>query len=222
MRLHLAFALSALMALVAVPVAAQTHSSSVGLNAGAVIYSSFNSGAGSPASDLKPSPGLVGNVQYDWFVGAGNLGFRAAGHYQRMELDWSTGTREIFAYAGDFDLLLRPIRPDTDTKVIPYLSVGVGFTRYRLGNGNPSGYEPADALYLGNEKTQFSLLAGIGLDFVTGWHWDEGNFLIRLEAQDNYVTESPFAPASGGGEFNGIHNLRITLGIHNTMGTLLR
>ena len=215
------FVLTLVLLVAAGPVAAQTHSSSVGLNVGVVMYSAFNSGATGATVDLKPSPDIMGGVQYDWFLGSGNLGFRFAGHYQRMQMDWNNGERDIFAYAGDFDALIRPIRPDVDTKVIPYLSLGVGFTHYRFGNGNPTGYGPGAVVFEGNESTQFSVLGGIGFDIMTGWHWDEGNFLIRIEAQDNYVLESPFQPIEGSSELGGVHNLRIMIGLHNTMGGLV-
>lgn len=220
MRLHLAFAILALLTVASAPAAAQTHSSAIGFNAGPVLYSSFNSGATEVAQDLKPDLGFVGSVQYDWYVARGVLGFRLGGHYQRLELDWTNGTREIYAYAGDFDLLLRPVRPKETTRVIPYLSLGVGLTQYRLGSGLPTSYEAGAALYDGDESPEFSVLGGIGFDIVTGWGWDEGAFLIRLEAQDNYVTASPFVPTTGGGDFNGVHNIRITLGLHNSMGVL--
>lgn len=203
------------------PVAAQMHRSSVGINGGAVFYGAFN--AGSDASvELKPDPsvGYFGGIQYDWFVGSGNLGFRLAGHYQQMQLPWSGEKRTIYAYAGDFDVILRPIAPSEDTKVIPFITVGIGGTRFRLGKGNPTSFQAAEALYSGKESTELSGLAGIGFDFVTGWGWDEGPFLIRLEAQDNYMVNSPFTPLDGTSEFNGVHNIRVSLGLHNSMGLL--
>ena len=218
MRLAQVLGLSIFFA-VATPVAAQTHSSSVGLNGGAVLFSSFNSGADAEV-DLKPDIGFVGNAQYDWLVGSGHVGFRFAGHYQQMQLDWSNGQRKIYAWSGDFDLLLRPIRPNPDTRVIPFLSLGIGATHYNFGDGNPTSYEPSGALYDGEEKTQFSVLGGIAFDIVTGWAWDEGPFMIRIEAQDNYVLESPFKPIDGSADFGGVHNLRLTIGLHNSMGPL--
>jgi hypothetical protein len=205
----------------AVPLAAQTHRSSVGLNGGAVLYGSFNSGADG-SGELKPDPsvGAFGGIQYDWFFGSGHLGFRLAAHYQQMKLFWVNQSRQTFAYAGDFDLILRPIAPKADTKVIPFLSVGIGGTRYRFGTGNPTSFDAAGASYLGKESTQFSVLGGIGFDIVTGWGWDEGPFMIRLEAQDNYVLDSPFVPLEGSEEFGGVHNLRVSLGLPNTMGFL--
>ena len=220
MRVMRALGIAALLALGAQPLAGQMHSSSVGLNFGAVMYSAFNSGAADSAEELKPDLGYFGGIQYDWFVGSGHLGFRLGGHYQQMKLPWNSTERTIYAYAGDFDLLLRPLRPQPDTKVIPYLSAGVGATRYRMGKGNPTSFDAADAAYLGKERTQFSVLGGVGLDFLLGFGWDEGPFMLRLEAQDNYVLTSPLDPLQGGDEFGGIHNIRISLGIHNTMGGL--
>lgn len=217
-----ALALAVGAALWAAPsVTAQMHQSSVGINGGAVLYSAFNAGS-EAGEDLKPDPstGFFGGIQYDWFVGGGNLGFRLAAHYQQMKLPWNGQNRTIYTYVGDFDVILRPIAPNPDTRVIPFVSVGIGGTRYRLGKGNPTAFDGANAIYSGREKTGFSMLGGIGFDFVTGWGWDEGPFLIRLEAQDNYVLDSPLDPLEGTSDFNGIHNIRVSLGLHNSMGLL--
>ncbi len=222
MRTVIGLGIAAVFALGVTPLAAQRHSSSVGLNFGAVFYSAFNSGVEAPAEELKPDPstGFFGGIQYDWFVGNGNLGFRVAAHYQQMKLPWNGQSRTIYAYAGDFDVLVRPIAPKSTSKVIPYLSLGVGGTRYRLGQGNPTSFEAAGAAYSGEESTKFSVLGGIGLDFVTPLRWDEGPFLIRIEAQDNYVLDSPFTPLDSSQEFGGVHNIRVSIGLHNTMGRL--
>jgi hypothetical protein len=216
---YLVFALLLVAVAGAQPVSGQTHSSSIGLNAGAVLYSSFNDGIDA-AVDLRPDANLTGSLQYDWIVGDGNLAFRLGAHYQRMELDWANGRREIYAYAGDFDLILRPVRPRASTRVIPFLTLGAGATQYRFGEGGTTSFPDAGVSYSGNQRFQFSVVGGLGFDIVTGWRWDENNFLIRLEAQDSYVVDSPFEPLSPDGSLGGVHNLRVTLGLHNTMGIL--
>lgn len=212
-----------LMALSAWPAEAQVYKSSVGWNAGALITTSLNEGAagGSGFVELKPDPTWTIGAYYDrWYFG-GQIGLRGHGSLARHVLPWNQGDREIYMYAGDLSLMLRPLRPTLERTVAPFLSGGVGFQHWGLGDGPVTSFAPAEATYPGDEKFYLMAVGGLGFDIVTPINWGEGPLVVRLEGRDQIQIKSPFEPLDAEqSDFSLIHNIRVSIGFHTGVGLL--
>jgi len=217
------FTLLGLMLVPASPVLAQAYQSSVGWTAGVVSTSSLNDGASGAgeALDMKPDLTWTAGGHYDRWLGTGHLGFRIQGGVARHSLPWTQGDRTVFMYTGDVSLMLRPAAPAPGRMILPFVSGGVGLSRWGLGNGDPTTFGAAAATY-GGEET-FNLLApvALGLDFITPWRWGEGPMVIRIEGRDHIQFSSPFDPANPDQpNFGMIHNFGVVIGLHTGLGAL--
>ena len=218
-----AVALAGAVALTTSAGAAQDFGSSVGWNGGVVLTTSLNGGGGEGEGgvDLKPDPTWFLGAHYDRWLGAGRAGARITGGVSRRTLPWVQGDRTIYSYWGDVGLLLRLAPVSPDRTVFPFLSGGVGFVFWGLGNGSTTSFPAAGAQYGGDEKFHLAGNAGLGFDIVTPWNWGEGPMLVRLEVRDLIQLSSPFDPVEAeASDFGIVHNPMISLGFHTGMGTL--
>ena len=206
----------------AAPAHAQGYESAVGWTGGVLINTSLNEGAsGTDLLELKPDPIWLLNVHYDRWFGAGYAGIRARGTFSKPVLPWVQGDREISVYAADLGIMLRPIPPGPESSILPFISGGVGFIKWGLGDGAPTTFDPAGVTYGGEESVELVATAGLGIDFVTPWKWGEGPLIVRLEAQDHLQFSSPFEPANPeDADFGLIHSLGVVLGFHTGIGLL--
>ncbi|MBT8395376.1 MAG: hypothetical protein HKO65_12190 [Gemmatimonadetes bacterium] len=205
------------------PALAQGYDSSAGWNAGVLINTGLNDGAatGDSSVELKPDMTWLVSIHYDRWFGTGNVGFRARGGFSRPTLPWVQGDREIRVLMGDIGLMLRPIAPGPDKTVLPFVSGGVGFINWGLGDGPATTFDQAGANYPGEEKFNLVASASLGFDILTPWHWGEGPLIVRLEGRDHIQFSSPFDPANpDDAEFGLIHNAGVVIGFHTGIGVL--
>jgi hypothetical protein len=203
---------------------AQDYTASVGWNAGVIRTTSLNSGASVDTSgDLEPDMAWTVGLHYDRWLWSGIFGIRLNGSFAEQKIDWNQGTRNIYLYMADIDLMLRIVPPRPNRSVSPYISAGVGGIRWALGDGPPTTYTTADATYPGEEKFQLMGMVGAGFDIVTPWSWSDNPIVIRLDGRDHLALESPFEPADPSNDsFDPVHNFRVTLGLHTGIGLLSR
>lgn len=204
------------------PVSAQTHKSAVGWMAGVISTSSLNNGASGSGDlvDLKPDLTWTLGAHYDRWLGNGHVGFRVEGAFARQTLPWTQGDRSIYLYMGDVDVLLRPMAPTPQKKVLPYVTGGAGAVWWALGKGPGTSYSPAGASYA-NNRVELAAFGGVGVDIVTPWNWGEGPMIVRLEARDLLQFASNFTPIDAeAGEFGVVHNMSLVLGLHTGLGLL--
>jgi len=225
MRRYLITALSllGLVAAAATPVMAQSYKSSVGWNAGVLYSTSLNDGAtgGEGLVDLKPELTWMAGAHYDRWMGGGQLGYRLQLGFAKQEIEWIQGRRGIYVYRGDFGVMLRPAAPTPERTLLPFVTGGVGFVRWAMGNGAPTTFNSAGASYSGDERFQLTAIAGVGFDFITPWHWGEGPVIVRLEGRNHFQFSSPFDPVNPEDpDFGLINNISVVLGLHTGLGLL--
>lgn len=204
------------------PGMAQDYRSSVGWDGGVMLTTSLNNGAGGTnVVDLKPDLTWSAGAHYDKWFGGGQVGGSVSLGVARNVLQWTQGDRSVYSYRGDVSLMLRPASPDLARTVIPFLSLGVGFMRWRLGEGPVTSFTAAGAKYSGSEGFQLAGAGGVGIDFVTPWQWGEGPLIVRLQGRDYVQLSSPFQPLDpDASAFGMIHNVFISLGLHTGIGPI--
>lgn len=205
------------------PVQAQTYKASAGWNAGMIINTGLNDGAGTGdgSVELKPDATWLVSIHYDQWFGSGNVGIRARGGFSKPTLPWVQGDRVIRVYMGDIGILLRPMVPGSGTSVSPFVGGGVGFINWGLGDGPATTFDPAGATYPGEQGFDLVATASVGFDIVTPWQWGEGPVIVRIEARDHIQFSSPFEPADPADpEFGMIHNGAVVIGFHTGIGIL--
>ena len=201
---------------------AQGYKSSVGWMAGVVSTTSMNDGAVGAGDVLSIEPALTWSawMHYDYWL-SGHVGLRGQGGFTRQKLAWTQGDRVIYAYSADLSLMLRPIGPAPGRTLLPYISGGVGASRWTLGKGDPTTFGAAGATYGGKESFNLILPVSVGLDFITPWAWGEGPMVIRIEGRDHIQLKSPFDPVDPDqGDFGMIHNFGVVMGFHTGLGFL--
>jgi hypothetical protein len=208
--------------------AAQDYRSSVGWNAGALWVSSLNAGAALAAEEggeararqAEPGLGWVTGIQFDHWLWNGVLGVRVGGGYARHGLGWSNGAREIGTWTGEAGILARIFVPEPDQVFSPFVALGVAGVRYGLGKGPLTTFPAADAYHSGEHTINLAGSAGLGLDIVSPWGWDESPIVLRIEAADQVAPRSPFRSLETGKRFQFVHNARLTIGLHAGLGNL--
>jgi hypothetical protein len=199
---------------------AQDYQTSIGWHGGVMITTSLNGGP-SDAVDMKPDPTWFVGGHYDRWLRDGRVGARLSAGVTRHTLPWTQGDRTIFGYLGDASLLLRFMPPDPERRASPFVSGGIGFARWGLGEGSPTTYAPAEVTYPGEEKFILAGVVGLGIDIISPWKWGEGSLIFRLELRDYIHRWSPFDPlASDAPGFGRIHQGVISLGLHTGVGVM--
>lgn len=203
------------------PVLAQGYKTAVGWSGGVFLPTSLNNGAvGGDLVDLKPDLTWIMSGHYDHWLSGGNLGIRARLGLSKPVLPWVQGERDIRMYMVDVGLLLRPVAPAPGKTILPFLAAGVGVVNWGLGDGPSTTFNPAAAIYAGEQTFHPAVSGGIGFDFITPWQWGEGPLVIRVEGRDHIQFASPFDPVnSDDGDFGLIHNAAVVLGFHTGVGT---
>lgn len=219
-----------LAALLAAPAAAaaQDYSGSAGWDAGILSVGRLNAGAGQvagaggtqlPADAIEPGLTWVFGAHYDQWYGRGMVGFRLGGAFTQHRLEWERGERSFNIYMADATLLLRPIPPTPGGAFSITLGAGIGGVRYALGEGPPTVHPDADAVYLGDERFQLAGVGSVAVDVGSPWFWDHSPVFVRIKASDHMALSSPFERTDGA-DFDAVHNLRLSVGIHAGVGSL--
>jgi hypothetical protein len=200
------------------PVAAQDYEWAAGYNVGGVWFSALNDGGGG-GTELGLDAGWIVGLQFERWLGSGRLGMRVNGAITERPLTLPGQNRDIGVWVADADFMLRLMPADPERTFNMFVSAGGGMVRYKLGRGDFINIGDANASYPGDDDPEWAIAAGLGMDFLTSWRWDEQPIGIRFEVVDHYALESPFTPISGG-DFSPIHNVRFVIGLFSGFGVL--
>ncbi len=199
---------------------AQTHPWGAGWTAGLTDIGALNTdaslpGGGAPAP-IEPGAGALLALHVDrWYLDDGRLGVRVQGAYQQPRLDWGASTRRIDTFSADLSLLVRPLSPDDEPPLIPYLALGAGGIWYDLGRGRETSFADADARHDGRQRLTPVGLVAIGFDVPIPWSWYRQEVRVRVEAADHVSLRSPLRRLSDGDRHGPVHHLRFTIGLHS-------
>lgn len=160
----------------------------------------------------------------------------------RFGRDFETGA--VNTWLGDIDLMIRFAAPERDRVWAPFLSVGAGVAHYDPAGDAGFVFPSANARFGfdgtdddgvddgdGNAETQFAGVVGIGTDFLPGWRLGGMSLGLRLELADHIAFDSPADPILAmetdpffeedeESDFDAVHNVRLTLGVHTLWGRL--
>ncbi len=205
------------------PAHAQDYTWAAAYNAGGVYFTKLNQNAGAVSGqapfNVELDPGWVIGLQFEhWFAG-GRLGARVNGALTQRPLSLPGRSLDVDVWMLDADLLLRLLPAEPWRTFNPFLSLGLGGVRYKLGEGDFINFGAADATYPGKDDPRAAATGGIGFDFITAWRWDENAVGIRVEAVDHVTLDSPFRRQDGT-DFGPIHNVRFVIGLFSGFGVL--
>src|SRR5690606_2069886 len=148
---------------------------------------------------------------------------------------------DVNVWFADGDLMFRILRPERNRTFAPYLTLGAGAVIYNPAGSAPIIIPPANAIIgdaslvdidddddfdifevgSGNSETECALVFGIGTDILpSGFRLGSLPLGLRLELVDHYTFDSPAKPIFGNDDFDGVHNVRLTAGLHALFGRL--
>ena len=142
----------------------------------------------------------------------------------------------------DGDVMIRILRPERDRRFAPFVSLGAGVVIYNPAGDGTLVFPGANAVWgdvadidiiddeivlitddNGNSETKFAGVIGLGTDFFPGWNLGNIGLGLRLELADHIAFDSPVDPLFNDGDdddFDPVHNVRLTLGVHALFGKL--
>lgn len=155
--------------------------------------------------------------------------------------DFGDSFGDVNVWFADGDLMFRILRPERNRTFAPYLTLGAGVVIYNpagdatlvfplsnaiIGDGRLVDIDFDDDFDIfevdndGNSETEFALVFGIGTDILpAGFRIGRLPLGLRLELVDHYTFDSPAQPIIGD-DFDGVHNVRLTAGVHALFGRL--
>lgn len=199
---------------------AQNYRGSVGWSLGGQWTSELNPGV-EEAEAIDPGLGAFGSLFYDhWWTQA--FGFRGEGTYAWSQVPWTTGDRDVYSWSLSGQLVLRLTgAPGEERAAYPFLAAGIGGLQHRLGEGSATVFEEAGAVYAGDEKFRLIGVGSVGVDVPLPWNWSEGPMLLRLQASDQMLFNSPLEPLSDDLDgFDPVHVLQLSVGLHTGIGVI--
>jgi len=199
---------------------AQTLPWGAGWSAGFSDIGDLNADAspsgGGTAAVIAPGGSWVVGIHVDrWYRSDARLGVRVQTSYMQPRFDWTSSQRKIDALGGDVSLMVRPLSPDTDPPVLPYLAVGAGGILYDLGRGRETLFPEADARHDGRVRAVPVGLVAVGFDVAIPWTWYRQSVRIRAEVADHMAISSPLLRMSSGDRHGPVHHFRLTIGLHS-------
>ncbi len=210
------------LAFIATPTEAQMPKYGAGFTLGAGHITELNSGAlglgGGTPVELKPGTGFLFGLHFDsWYGATRRIGVRYQGAYQQPEVDWSNGQRDIDMLTADVSVMFRPVVPEPEQRVIPYLALGLGGVWYDLGRGPQITFDSADAYYDGSSRVMPAGLVGVGVDILLppSMEWHATPIRIRVEVADHITLNSPFKQISQADRYGEVHHFRLTIGAYS-------
>lgn len=211
-----------LMLSLSVSAQAQVAKYGAGFTLGASHITELNSGAvgfgGFEPVEIKPGTGFLFGLHVDsWYGEARRIGVRYQAAYQQPKVPWTNGERSIDAVTADISVLFRPVVPEGDESVIPYLAAGIGGIWYDLGRGPQTNYSAADAYYDGSSRVMPAGLVGVGVDILLppSLEWYGIPIRVRLEAGDHITFHSPLKQLSQTSRYGAVHHFRFTIGAYS-------
>lgn len=231
-----------LLPMLAGPVAAQNYRGAWGVYGGGAWFSDFNNNGDVSnlppefgTADLSLSSGWIAGTQLEYWFGNGRFGIRANGSYTerpfKVEGDgFDEEFGDVNTWLVDGDILIRLLRPERDRVFAPFLSLGAGVAIYNPAGSGTIVVPESNAIWGdgglldpdgGNSETVFATPFGLGVDILPRWSLGGVALGFRVEIVDHLAWESPAAPIFGD-DFDAVHNVRLTGGVHALFGRLFR
>jgi len=229
---------TALIAMLALPVQAQTGSWALGLHAG---YMNPGDIAEGPQETLNfdETIGIGAGLDF-WFGAARRWGLALEGTWTNWN-EWDTNFGGDFGHPTqmlqyDAALQFRLATPSNDTRFLPFLSLGVGGVSVNpdddLDSGFPAAFcdggtgtspeggqtcdfTPADVRLDTDSHNEFAIVGGIGTDIFLS-----PSVALHLEAKDYWTNDSPYQRLSSTEFHDGGHNLLFNAGLSFYFGGL--
>lgn len=215
-----ALCLTAALGAVSIATSAQAQAPVLGAgwSGGGTYVTEMNSDASDGARSLEPGTGFVFGIFVDRWIGPDRMfGIRTQLSFQQPHVDWQDEERKIDAASGDVSLLLRPIAPEPDAAVIPYLALGAGAIWYDMGSGAPTTFSAAESLYDGRSRLQPTGVVALGADIPIGMQWARLPVSLRAEVADHITIFSPLKHTADQDRHGAIHHIRFTIGMSSTL-----
>lgn len=196
---------TAIAALVAMPVSAQTHRVAISLMSGGAMHTDM---AAEAASEVRLADGWQAGFQVERW-GAGRLGVRLNGGFTSDGLVSDPGVA-MNLYTADLDLMLRLRRPEFGRLFMPYIALGAGASLYN-GAGDP--VTLGGETYGPDPVFRPTALGALGFDIGAG------RTVLRFEAFDLVDLMSPLEQGPGPNDFYGpVHHISASLGLSFRFG----
>jgi opacity protein-like surface antigen len=232
-RITKGFTISAAMiAMTAMPALSQTGWGSLGINTGWMNPAHHAEG---PQTSMGFDETVSFGADLDfWFGESRRWGLGLAGNYSGWN-EWDTDFGGDFGHPVDMfqydaSLQFRLAEPTFDTRILPFLSLGIGAVTTNPdndpdspfptdvglcanGGGSSCQFLPADVMLDQSTQTQLAAVGGVGLDwFLTP------NVAVRLEAKDYWTDRSPYRRISTTEFHDGGHNIQLNGGLAMYLG----
>jgi hypothetical protein len=218
---------AALLALAVVPVQAQTGWGALGINASWMNPAHHGRGAQTDIG-FDETVGVGGNLDF-WFGDSRRWGLGLQGSYSGWD-EWDTDFGGDFGHPVrlglyDASLQFRLASVDNDTRILPWISAGVGGVTTNPDNDPDSGFPtnlsicsngggstcafvPGDVFLTTDAQTQLAAVGGVGIDYFF-----TPSVAMRLQAKDYWTDRSPYRSLSTGEFQDGGHNLQFNGGL---------
>jgi hypothetical protein len=120
----------------------------------------------------------------------------------------------VDTWFGDAALMLRLLKPSTDNRFAPFLSLGGGFIRWDHEGEGDLAVDEADTYIQGDDQSEWALSGSLGADFFV-----TDNLALRAELKDYWNKSSPYTFASNQTDHQeGAHNQIASLGLQFMFG----
>lgn len=228
-------ALSAVAAAaLAMPAQSQTGRFALGIHGG-VMHPADQANGPSTHVGFDEEPAIGGSLNF-WLGGSRRWGVLANGTYSKWNR-FESGISALNPFPdkgvsigmGDLSLAFRPVTPSSSSRLLPYLSLGVGALHLNPHNDTPftsdlsicangggatCDFTPANIRLDQMRHTDWAGVAAIGTDFFLS-----PSVALRLEAKDYYTNEGAYRRLNTGTFHTGDHNLLFTGGLAFYMGS---
>ena len=192
------------------PAHGQDYDMSAGWGGGYISYAPFvKQGTAAPA-DIGLGATWVALLQAETWHLRRWVGLRVGGFYSRGTVTYPTAQKQTSVYGAELAGLVRIIPPAPDRIGTVYLIGGGGLMWYQLGEGPTVPIADAGVTYNADDRRQWMLLGGGGIELMTGLTAFDGELGVRFEGVDQISLSRPFREI-GGPDPDMMHNLRFSV-----------
>lgn len=194
------------------PACGQDYDVSAGWGGGYISYAPFVERGATSAQDIGMSATWVALLQAESWQLQRWVGVRLGGFYSRGTVTYPTAEKKSSVFGIETAALIRVIPPAPGRAGSAYLIGGGGLMWFELGEGPAVPIAGADVIYDPDERRQWMLLGGGGIELMTGLRALDGQIGVRLEAVDQIAMGRPFRDI-GGADPELMHNLRFSVAL---------